>query len=141
MNTTNFRLNFNDRYLVLCLVQDWVFEENVTLLHAADQDLSVIMRLEQALLDYAEQLRFAETRATALNSALEHAENANFSMAVENTRLLRENRRLRIQFSPPMRSVRRRLTYEEEVSVLSSSSSGETTELEELPSDIDDVEL
>lgn len=140
MNTNNFRLNFNDRYLILCLVQDWIFEENVTLLHAADHDLQVIMRLESALLDYSEQLRLSEARSRAFNAALEHAENANFSMALENTRLLRENRRLRIQFSPTTRRVRRRLTYEEEVAVLSSSD-GETTELEELPSDIDDVEL
>lgn len=141
MNTVNFRLNFNDRYLILCLVQDWIFEENVTLLQAADHDLNVIMRLESALLDYSEQLRISEARSRAFQAALEHAENANFSLAVENTRLLRENRRFRIQLQPSTRRVRRRLTYEEEVAILSSSSSGETTELEELPSDIDDIEL
>ena len=140
MNTTNFRLNFNDRYLVLCLVQDWVFEENVTLLHGADHDLQVIMRLESALLDYSEQLRLSEARSRAFQDALEHAENANFSMALENTRLQQQVRNLRVNMTLGTRRVRRRLTYEEEVAVLTSSD-GETTELEELPSDTDDVEL
>lgn len=128
-------LNFNQRYLVLCLVQDWVYEENVTLLQAADHDLQVIMRLELALLDYNEQLRLSEARSRAFQDALEHAETANFTMALENTRLLRENRRLQLQL--PARRLRRRLTYEEEVAILTDSSDGDTTELDEHPEDIE----
>lgn len=130
--------NHSDRFTILVMVQDWVFEENLSLLRLVEESDGVIARLELALLDHATLLREERARRTAFHVALEYAENANFNLATENADL----RRLVRQYGtgPPTRRLRRRLTYEEEVDILSDSS-GETTELEELPTDPEDVEL
>lgn len=73
-----------------------------------------------------------DTRINALEAALRHAEDANFALAAAN----------HAYFAAARRRVRRRLTYEEEVAILSDTESdGATTELEELPSDPEDAEL
>lgn len=125
--------NHSDRFQILVMVQDWIFEENVILLRELDATDVTIARLELALLDHATLLREERARRQAFAGALEHAEAANFNLATENAVLIRMNQQLRDQ----SRNVRRRLTYEE----FSTSSSGETTEQEELPTDPEDVEL
>lgn len=127
--TRNF--NHSERFLILVLVQDWVFQENMMLLHFQEMDQNTIARLEHACLELRSQLQLATDRGLALESALRHAEDANFALAAAN----------HAYFSAARRRVRRRLTYEEEVAILTDSSEGEQTELEELPSDPEDAEL
>lgn len=127
--TRNF--NHSERFLILVLVQDWVFQENMMLLHFQEMDQNTIARLEHACLELRNMVNAHVDRILHLQSALEHAEDANFALAAANSAYYRNT----------MRRVRRRLTYEEEVAILDDTadehSSGEETELEEHPEDVE----
>lgn len=128
IDAARFRANFNhsERFLILTMVQDWVFQENLMLIHFQDMDRNTISRLELACLELRDQLFERDQRITHLIGALDHAEDANFALAAANAAMSRSH----------ARRVRRRLTYEEEVAILTDSS-GEETELEEHPEDVE----
>lgn len=121
--------NHSERFLILTMVQDWVFQENLALIHFQEMDQNTIARLEHACLELRDMIFSRDQRIVHLEGALRHAEDANFALAAVNHSYFYAARR-----------VRRRLTYEEEVAILSDSD-GETTEQEELPTDPEDVEL
>lgn len=127
--------NHSERFLILTMVQDWVFQENLSLLHFQEMDQNTIARLEHACLELRDMIFARDVRITHLEGALQHAEDANFALAAAN----------HAYFAAARRRVRRRLTYEEEVAILDDTadehSSGEQTELEELPSEPEDAEL
>lgn len=124
--------NHSERFLILTMVQDWVFQENLVLIRLQEIDANSIHRLEHACLELRDMIDSRDRRILHLEQALQHAEDANFALAAANHAF----------YTNSMRQVRRRLTYEEEVRILSDTSSeGATTELEELPSDPEDAEL
>lgn len=151
-------LNFGQRYLVLCLVQDWIFEENRLLFEEALQHAHEMMQLELVLVDRDQTIRMLQARVEALEEALQYAESANFDLATQNQLCYQHIRRcLQCHESmvrrgliqrPFPRRLRRRLTYTPAASVMGDSSSqssseteSDTISIEELPSDPEDAQL
>ena len=126
------------RYLVLTLVQDWIFEENLVLYHeslrAMDARLELINMLEQL----REVNRVERAAAIGLRLRLQHFEDAynNLSDRYEELRRRMCNCDVCTEYNSRnyQRRIRRRLSYDAETS-------GEETELEELPEHPEDVEL
>lgn len=133
IDAARLRANFNhsERFLILTMVQDWIFNENLILIRFQEMDQNTIARLEHACLELRDMIDQRDNRILQLTAALEHAEDANFALAAANAAMYRFN----------TRRVRRRLTYEEEVAILDNtadeSSTGEETELEEHPEDVE----
>lgn len=158
MSAPDPRLNFQQRYLVLCLVQDWIFEENRLLFEEALQHSHQNMQLELVILDRDQTIRMHEARVEALESALQYAEQANFDLATQNHLCYQHIRRCLhcheamvrrglIQ-RPFPRRIRRRLTYTPAAAIMDDSSSQSSSEtesdnisIEELPSDPEDAQL
>lgn len=160
MSAPDPRLNFRQRYLVLCLVQDWIFEENRLLFEEALQHSHQNMQLELVILDREETIRMHEARVEALETALQYAEQANFDLATQNHMCYHHIRRcLHCHESmvrrgliqrPFPRRIRRRLTYTHQPpnpimgdssSQSSSETESDTISIEELPSDPEDAQL
>lgn len=141
------------RYTVLCLVQDWIFEENQFLFSQHLADFSTRLQLEVQLVDrddqiaqFNNQLRMFGRRVEALEAALRYAEDANMQLADQNNHYRRHIGQCLQCRDPPLfrtppqrRRVRRRIIFEPVET--SGDDDATTTEHEELPSDPDDVEL
>lgn len=133
IDAARLRANFNhsERFLILTMVQDWIFNENLILIRFQEMDQNTIARLEHACLELRDMIDTRDNRILHLEQALQHAEDANWALAAANS----------AYYANSMRRVRRRLTYEEEVAILDDTadehSSGEETELEEHPEDVE----
>lgn len=74
-------MNYQERFLVFTLVQDWIFEDNLSLyienanLMQRNNDLNVeLTGLENAFVAMAQELRVANANFVAMQLRLRHAE-------------------------------------------------------------------
>lgn len=138
-------MNYNSRFLVFTLVQDWIFETNAALQQQQLREFDHRLALEAVIAEQHDDLRLAQRRVDALEAALRFAEDANMQLAAQNALYVRHVGRC-LECNEPLhahfpRRVRRRLHFENPDVEVSTGSEGDTTDQEELPSDVDDVEL